>query len=697
MKKKYIAIVLGIVIGATGIISGCGSTGTAEAVQEAAEEVQEEAAETPAAEAQETAEPKEEETAVPAETKAPEAQLVSAENLTGKVVAVDGNTLTIERENEDGTTETVQLIVPENVTVTSGGMQEMPEGEMPEMPEGEMPEMPEGEMPEMPEGEMPDGEPPEMPSGDGQQGEMPEMPEGEMPDGEPPEMPSGDGQQGEMPEMPGGGRPGMGQEMSLDDLEEGDEITVSLDEDGNVISIQIGSGNGGQDGNGGPGGMQGGPGMSDNSSIEYVAVKTVTSEESMSAETVASTGTDENAILVEDGGSLTAENVTVTRTSDDSTGGDSASFYGVGAAVLATGGTVRLSGGSVETDAAGGAGVFAYGDGVAYVSDVTIHTEQGTSGGIHVAGGGTLYAKDLTVETEGGSSAAIRSDRGSGTMVVDGGSYTSNGSGSPAIYSTADITVHDAELTATDSEAVCIEGLNSIRLYDCDLTGNMPENEQNDCDWNVILYQSMSGDSEEGNSTFVMSGGTLTAENGGMFYTTNTESTFVIEEVDITYADGNDFFLKVTGNSNARGWGQSGANGADCSFTAIDQEMQGDVIWDSISTLDFYMTDGSTLTGAVIDDESNAGNGGSGTCSLAIDGTSTWIVTADSTLTNLSCEGTIVDESGKTVTIAGTDGTVYVQGDSSITVTVGSYSDTADTSDAQETGSWEDYEVSWEA
>lgn len=90
-------------------------------------------------------------------------------------------------------------------------------------------------------------------------------------------------------------------------------------------------------------------------------------------------------------------------------------------------------------------------------------------------------------------------------MVVDGGSYTSNGTGSPAIYSTADITVNNATLTANGSEAICIEGLNTIRLFDCDLTGNMPTNAQNDCDWNVILYQSMSGDSEQGNATFEMS------------------------------------------------------------------------------------------------------------------------------------------------------------------------------------------------
>lgn len=60
-----------------------------------------------------------------------------------------------------------------------------------------------------------------------------------------------------------------------------------------------------------------------------------------------------------------------------------------------------------------------------------------------------------------------------------------------------------ASLIATESEAVCIEGLNSLRLYNSNVTGNM---DADDCIWNVILYQSMSGDSEVGNSTFQMEG-----------------------------------------------------------------------------------------------------------------------------------------------------------------------------------------------
>ena len=539
------------------------------------------------------------------------------------------------------------------------------------------------------------------PGGDGQNGGAPEKPEG---DGQNSDSSDGasdsqdaaddnqesentDSQDGEEPEKPdGNGQSAEAAEISLSDIQEGDIVSITLDEDGNAASITVmsmemdGQGQPGGDEQGAPG--QGGPGGQSQGVDSYTAINEYIEDTTVSNETIESTGTDENAALISSGANVTLDNDTITRTSADSQGGDNSSFYGVGAAVLATDGTAYVKDGSVTTDAAGGAGLFAYGDGTVYASGTTVKTTQDTSGGVHVAGGGTLYGWDLDVETNGESSAAIRSDRGGGTMVIDGGNYVSNGVGSPAIYSTADIAVSNASLTANGSEAVCIEGLNSIHLYDCDLTGNMSDLDQNDNTWTVILYQSMSGDSEVGNSTFQMDGGSLTSENGGVFYTTNTESTITLNNVDINYNDDNEFFLQCTGNTNQRGWGQAGANGADCHFTGISQDMQGNVIWDSISDLDFYLTDGSSLTGAVVDDESYAGEGGEGYCNVYVSADSTWTVTGDSTVSSLENEGTIVDGNGKTVTIQGTDGTVYVQGDSEYTITTGSYSDTADMSGA---------------
>ena len=52
-----------------------------------------------------------------------------------------------------------------------------------------------------------------------------------------------------------------------------------------------------------------------------------------------------------------------------------------------------------------------------------------------------------------------------------------------------------------------------------------------------------------------------------------------------------------------------------------------------------------------------------------------------------------VDENGQSVTVKGTDGTVYVQGTSDVTVTVGSYSTNVDASGAAVADSWDDYAV----
>jgi hypothetical protein len=601
-----------------------------------------------------------------------------------------------EGDNQDGEAPSMLDLTGEEQTITvtadtvitkqAGGMQPGGDGQnsdAPEKPEGDdqSADSSDGEAPEKPEGDdqsadSSDGGAPEKSEGDDQSADSS--------DGEAPEKPDGDARDGGAPEE--NGQSAEAEEISLSDIQEGDTVSVTLDEDGNAASITVmsmemgGQGGPGGDGQGAPG--QGGPGGQSQGVDSYTAVNEYIEDTTVSNETIESTGTDENAALISSGANVTLDNDTITRTSADSQGGDNSSFYGVGAAVLATDGTAYVKDGSVTTDAAGGAGLFAYGDGTVYASDTTVKTAQDTSGGVHVAGGGTLYGWNLDVETNGESSAAIRSDRGGGTMVIDGGNYVSNGVGSPAIYSTADIAVSNATLTANGSEAVCIEGLNSIHLYDCDLTGNMSDLDQNDNTWTVILYQSMSGDSEVGNSTFQMDGGSLTSENGGVFYTTNTESTITLNNVDINYNDENEFFLQCTGNTNQRGWGQSGANGADCHFTGISQDMQGNVIWDSISDLDFYLTDGSSLTGAVVDDESYAGEGGEGYCNVYVSADSTWTVTGDSTVSSLENEGTIVDSNGKTVTIQGTDGTVYVQGDSEYTITTGSYSDTADMSGA---------------
>ena len=131
-------------------------------------------------------------------------------------------------------------------------------------------------------------------------------------------------------------------------------------------------------------------------------------------------------------------------------------------------------------------------------------------------------------------------------VVVDGGTYTTNGLGSPSIYSTADITVSNATLVSNLSEAVCIEGMNSIKLTDCDMTANNTQMNGNATFLDsIMIYQSMSGDADSGTSTFDMENGSLTSKNGHVFHVTNTNAVINLSSVKIINEDSDNILLSV--------------------------------------------------------------------------------------------------------------------------------------------------------
>ena len=305
-------------------------------------------------------------------------------------------------------------------------------------------------------------------------------------------------------------------------------------------------------------------------------------------------------------------------------------------------------------------GVFSYGKGTTVnLSDSTITTQKDNSGGIQTTGGGTTNATNLTVETNGNSSAAIRSDRGGGTVNVEQGTYTSKGYNSPAVYSTADITVKNAALTAENSEALVVEGKNSITLENCDVSGSMSDSKGTSSSenvHNVMIYQSMSGDAETGTANFSMTGGTLTSNNGDQFYVTNTDCNITLSGVTLVNKDKDGKLLRVTGNSASHGWGTAGKNGAQVTFTADAQTLDGDIEVDSISTLDLTLKNSSTFTGTInIVDNADGGTAVENNAVVTIEKGSKWVLTGDCTITSLTNNGTI-DFNGHTITLA--DGTV---------------------------------------
>ena len=391
-----------------------------------------------------------------------------------------------------------------------------------------------------------------------------------------------------------------------------------------------------------PGGMGGAGSRSQD--IKYAGATELTAQKNEVGKTYQSSKSDESALLISTKEAVTISQPNVSKTGN-SDGGDNCSFYGVNAALLVKGGsTTTIKGGTIASDATGANGVFSYGgngghnggdgDGTTVIiEDTKITTTGDGSGGIMTTGGGVMKAKNLTINTSGRSSAPIRTDRGGGIVIVEGGSYTSNGLGSPVIYSTADVTVSDATLTSNKSEGVCIEGKNSITLNNCQMTvSNTQRNGHAQFLDAIMIYQSFSGDADSGNSHFTMNGGSLTNRQGHLFHVTNTNAIISLNGVKLV----NDDPAKVLLSVCADGW-QGASNKA--TLNASHQQMEGTILVGNDSELRLNLADGSTFNGSIGGNITNAaGNTIStetGTVNVTLGDDCTWNLTADTYITSL--------------------------------------------------------------
>ena len=377
-----------------------------------------------------------------------------------------------------------------------------------------------------------------------------------------------------------------------------------------------------------------------NNNATYSAKTEITEDETITKGTYESTTADENALSVSGDVTSTISNIKVTKTGD-SAGGDNTSFYGTNSAIIVKdGANLTLKNITVETNATGANGVFSYGgsattnnsksDGTTInISDSTITTTKDNSGGIMTTGGGTMNATNLTITTAGISSAAIRTDRGGGTVTVNKGTYTTTGQGSPAIYSTADITVKSAKLISKASEGIVIEGKNSVTIEDCELTDtNNKLNGQSTTYKNIFLYQSMSGDAAEGSATFTATSSKITTNKGDSFYVTNTKAIINLENNTIKNNDSTGNFLRIQKDS----WGNSGSNGGEVTLNMKKQKVTGNIAVDSISTLTMSMKSSSSYEGAINTDNTAK------SITLKLDKSSKIKLKADSYVTSLEDE-----------------------------------------------------------
>lgn len=383
--------------------------------------------------------------------------------------------------------------------------------------------------------------------------------------------------------------------------------------------------------------------QNENSTATYSSVKALTNNENLTSGEYSSSKQDENVISAS-GSSITAsiDVVTITKTGDSNTG-DNTSFYGTNSAVIAKDGAkLTIKNAKIITNATGANGVFSYGgsattnnsssDGTTLtISDSTITTTKDSSGGIMTTGGGILNAKNLTINTSGTSSAAIRTDRGGGTVTVEEGTYTTTGKGSPAIYSTADVKVSNAKLVSKASEGIVIEGKNKVTLDSVELIDtNNTLNGQSTTYKNIFLYQSMSGDAANGKASFTSKNSKITTNKGDSFYVTNTTATITLDNNEIVNNDSEGNFLRVQKDS----WGNSGSNGGVVTLNMTNQNAEGNIVIDSISTLSMILNENSYYEGT-INNENTAKS-----IELSLDKTSKIKLTGNSYITTLNNEDT---------------------------------------------------------
>ena len=428
--------------------------------------------------------------------------------------------------------------------------------------------------------------------------------------------------------------------------------------------------------------------MSASADPSWSGASKITSSTTVDSESYSSSSADENALLVSGSISVTLSNITANKTGSSS-GGDDTSFYGINSAIIAKdGASLTISNATITTDATGANGVFSYGgsattnntssDGTTVtISDSTITTTEDSSGGIMTTGGGIMNASNLTVTTAGISSAAIRTDRGGGTVTVDGGTYTTTGAGSPTIYSTADVTVFNADLISEMAEGIVIEGKNTVTIDSCNLVdSNTKLNGQSTTYKNIFLYQSMSGDADEGNSTFTASNSTITTNNGDSFYVTNATAVINLENNTITNNDSSGNLLRAQADS----WGNSGSNGGDVTLNATNQALSGTVVIDSISTLRMNLSEGSSFEGTINADDSAE------SITLTLDETSTIKLTGDSYVSELNNS----DEANSNIDLNGyslyVDGTAIEATATTTTTTTEETIETAEEAEEESTG-----------
>ncbi len=350
-----------------------------------------------------------------------------------------------------------------------------------------------------------------------------------------------------------------------------------------------------------------------------------------------SVSTDQSGVYVYGDASLSVGVLSVTKSGNASSILNS-DEYGVNAGVLA--GTTNAAGTVVITDptsaisttGAGASGLFATYPGSSITMDGgTVSTSGANSQGVDATHGGAVRLTGVDVTTTGPSSTAIATAYGAGVVTVNGGTISASdetaGSQSAGLYSTGTISVTGATVSSAADYGAVIDGANTINLTASSVSGLLG---------GVKLWNTGAA---AGSAVLNVTGGSLRANAGDAFYVDGTD-TGLAASAAITVQSGAALSAS-TGNLIRVTSSNSGAVSAG-TITFLGETLTGALLADAVSTLTANLNNATELTGAATH------------AALNIDSSSTWNVTAPSTLTSLTNDGTVAFATdGLTLDVAG--------------------------------------------
>ena len=346
----------------------------------------------------------------------------------------------------------------------------------------------------------------------------------------------------------------------------------------------------------------------------------------------------ENALRLTGDIVVSFDDVSVEKRTGDTDSANDSNLFGLNAGLLITDGAqLNIKDSSISTNAVGGNALFVHENGSAVaLNATTVHTQQDLSSGLHIAFGGSIAADKPKVETWGNSSAAIRIDNGGGNHTANGGSYITNGSASPAIYTTGDVFAQNATLTANNSEVFTLLDRASLSLENCTIKrAGIGSDLSTERAVTIASSSAVPGASEK--SRLSITGGRMSLSSVSLFYVDHTPCEIFLKNVKIT--GGNGRILSVVDSPDS-------AFGGDCTLTMERQTLEGNIIVEEASTLTLNLTSRSRLVGAINPD----GEGGDVHVSLSND--SRWALTGNTYITTFTGNRKHVVRNGYTLHIA---------------------------------------------